>query len=74
MDNDHFVLGGKYLDIVQEFMYLGILFSCTNNLKCQSAWSKQASRAKCKKFDLPVDVQIELLNTLVLPIMTYGCG
>ena len=46
VDNEHFVLGGKDLDIVREFKYLGILFSCTNNFKkCQSALSKQASRA-----------------------------
>ena len=28
---------------------------------------------RCRKFDLPVDLQIELSNALVLPILTYGC-
>ncbi len=28
---------------------------------------------KCRKYDLPVDLQLELFNTMVLPIMTYAC-
>ena len=28
---------------------------------------------KCRKFDLSVEFQIELFDTLVLPIITYGC-
>ncbi len=27
---------------------------------------------KAKKFDLPVDIQMELFTVMVLPVMTYG--
>ncbi len=26
-----------------------------------------------RKLDLPVDIQIELFNTMVVPVLTYGC-
>ena len=29
--------------------------------------------AKCRKFDLPIDLQLELFDAMVLPIITYGC-
>ncbi len=44
---------------------------------------EQATRAmysiigKARKFDLPVDIQIELFNAMVLPVLAYGselCG
>ncbi len=39
---------------------------------------EQATRAmysvigKARKFDLPVDIQMELFNAMVLPVLTYG--
>ncbi len=29
--------------------------------------------SKCRKFDLPVDIQLELYTATVLPILTCGC-
>ncbi len=29
--------------------------------------------AKCRKFDLPTDLQLELFDAMVSPIITYGC-
>lgn len=29
--------------------------------------------SKCRKFDLPIDIQLELFDRMVLPILTYGC-
>ncbi len=29
--------------------------------------------SKCRKFDLPVDIQLELYTATVLPTLTYGC-
>ena len=28
---------------------------------------------KCRKHDLPVDLQLEIFNAMVMPIMTYAC-
>ena len=29
--------------------------------------------AKCRKFRLLIDLQLELFDTMVLPMITYGC-
>ena len=29
--------------------------------------------AKCRKFSLPIDLQLELFDAIVLPVLTYGC-
>jgi hypothetical protein len=28
---------------------------------------------KCRKYDLPIDLQLDLFDKMVLPILTYGC-
>ncbi len=29
--------------------------------------------AKCRKFDLPIDIQLEMFDAMVLPIIMLGC-
>ena len=68
------------LETVQGFKYLGIFFSENGNFShCKELQKQQAERAmfcllnKCKKLDLPIDVQIDLFDKIVVPILLYGC-
>ena len=76
----NFTYNGKNLEITSDFKYLGLRLkhngTCTLGVR---ELCKQASRAmfalisKCRKFDLPVDLQLELFDSLVVPILTYNC-
>ena len=43
------------------------------DLKEQATKTLYSVIGKCRRFDLPVDMQIDLFNTMVLPILTYSC-
>ena len=75
-----FTYGGNALEIVNEYTYLGVTMNY--NGKFNKAIAKQVDQArramyglisKCKKLNLPLDLQFELFNQLVLPILLYGC-
>ncbi len=75
-----FVFREENIETVSEYKYLGILFNYNGRFRIgQLELKKRATRAmysligKCRKHDLPVDLQLELFNTTVLPIMTYAC-
>ena len=80
MKNHTFFCNGQELETVQSFKYLGIVFSCNGSYKValEDLYSR-ASRAmfallaKCRKFDLPIDIRLELFDRLVTPIMLYAC-
>ena len=68
------------IEVVFEYKYLGTLFNFNN--KFQKAIKNQylaANRAlfslikKCRVLDLPIDIQIDLFNKCVVPILLYGC-
>ena len=71
---------GRSLEVVFEFQYLGVCFNHNNkfNLAQNSLYDK-ASRAmfgllkKCRKLMLPLDIQTELFDRLIVPILLYGC-
>ena len=74
-----FVFNGEVLEVVDEFTYLGVVFNYKNNFK--KAQNKQVSQAKkamyslmikSKKLRLPIDIQLDLFNRLVVPILLYG--
>ncbi|XP_071508531.1 uncharacterized protein [Diadema antillarum] len=75
-----FSFGEDKLDVVDDFVYLGIQFNYNGSFK--KAISKQVTQArkalfsmslKVQKLKLPVDIQCELFDQLVLPILLYGC-
>uniref|UniRef100_A0A0N7ZBB2 Reverse transcriptase domain-containing protein n=1 Tax=Scylla olivacea TaxID=85551 RepID=A0A0N7ZBB2_SCYOL len=79
-DNFHFVFSDEIIDTISEYKYLGVLFNYNGRFRNgQLDLKKRATRAmysligKCRKHDLPVDLQLELFNTIVMPIMTYAC-
>ena len=68
------------LEVVFGFQYLGIWFNYNNKFSItQKKQYDRASRAmfslikKCKKLFLPMDVQIELFDRMIVPILLYGC-
>ena len=70
-----FVYGGDKLEVVDDFVYLGVRFNYNGNFK--QAISKQVTQArkalysmlvKAKKLQLSVDTQCHLFDHLVLPV------
>ena len=79
-DRYNFLYNGKQLEIVDNFKYLGIILNYNGSFKLAIQELKsQASRAmysligKCRRLDLPIDLQLHLFDATVLPIMLYGC-
>ena len=71
---------GKDLEIVQEFKYLGVIFNYNESfVKNRKHVYEQAQRAmfsllrRSRQLDPPLDIQLELFDTLIMPILTYGC-
>ena len=67
------------LEIVNCFKYLGVTFNqngsfkdCIEDLKKQATRSMYALIAKSRRHGLPVDIQLELFDMLVAPILLYG--
>ncbi len=64
---------------MEDYKYLGVLFNYNGRFReGEREHKEQATRAmhlligKCRKFDLPADIQTELFNTTVLPVLTYA--
>ena len=75
-----FTFNGERVDVVDEYIYLGVLFNY-NGLYAK-AISKQISQArkamfsfltKARRLLLPIDVVIDLFDKCVVPILLYGC-
>ena len=71
---------GESIEIVDEYKYLGVIMNYNGSFKsCQTQLCQQGRRAmysliaKCPKLDLPIDLQLELFDAMVLPVITYGC-
>ena len=71
---------GQSLEVVFEFQYLGVCFNYSNKFNVvQKSLYDKASRAmfgllkKCRKLMLPLDIQTELFDRLIVPILLYGC-
>ena len=70
---------GKQLEIVYDFLYLGLNLNYNNkfNLAQKRAYDR-ASRAmfcllkRCRKLSLPLDIQVELFEKMISPILLYG--
>lgn len=74
-----FAFNGNNLDIVDSFSYLGVLFnynnSFSNTKKMLVSNAKKAMYALLCKIDylhLPIDIQLELFDSLVVSVLTYS--
>ena len=75
-----FTMNSNDIEIVNEYKYLGVLFSSNNSFTTTKKHiAEQGSRAmysllrKARNMHLPIDLQIELFNKLVKPVLLYGC-
>ena len=75
-----FTFNGEVLDIVDDFIYLGTVFMSNGSFcKNKSKLVNQGRKAmysilrKSRKLNLPIDIQLELFDTMVVPVLLYGC-
>jgi hypothetical protein len=75
----NFKYNGESLNIVTNFQYLGFIFSCKSSFNDVKAHLVQQARKamfivlkKARKLNLPIDMQLELFDTMVVPILLYG--
>ena len=76
-----FKYNGHDLEEEDSFVYLGILFTYNSRfLKNSKRLLDQARKAifsvlrKSKKLFLPVDIQLQLFDSMIAPILMYGSG
>ena len=75
-----FKLGNSRLEIVDNYKYLGTVFSKTRSFfKARKHIGEQARKAmhllqmRIENLNLPVDLQLKLFDQTILSIMTYSC-
>ena len=75
-----FTLKGADIEIINEYKYLGIYFSQSGAfVTAKKHIAEQANKAvfslikNTKKLSLPFDIQIDLFEKTVKPILLYGC-
>ena len=80
-DDLEFNLGDNIISICNEFKYLGVVFSKNRSFfKAIKHNVEQAKKAmhllykRIRNLHIPVDLQIQLFNHTILPILLYGWG
>lgn len=75
-----FKLGDKILEVVDDYDYLGTTFNFNGSFnKAITKQVGQARRAlfalltKSRRLSLPIDIQCELFEKTIMPILLFGC-
>ena len=75
-----FTYNGIPIEIVDEFIFLGTLFNFNGKFnKARKHACNQATKAmfavisKARKLNLPIDIQLHLFDSVIQPILLYGC-
>ena len=75
----NFLLDGLNIEVTNEYKYLGIYFTRGGSFeKAKEHIADQANKAmfsllkKIRTFDLPLDLQLELFDKMIKPILLYG--
>ena len=75
-----FKIGTEDIEVVTSFTYLGVKLNYNNRtMVAQKDLYERATRAmfsllkKSKKNGLPIDLTIELFDSMVAPVLLYGC-
>ena len=73
-------MDGNVIEIVNNYRYLGVLLSNNGSfLNARKSIHDKANKAmhllymRINNLDLPIDLQLKLFDSTILPIMTYGC-
>lgn len=79
MERYDFKFGTGNIEVVSEYKYLGLTFNYNGRfrrgeleLKQQATRAMYALIGKSRKFDLPVDMMLDLFNAMVKPVMLYA--
>lgn len=79
-ENTRFYFKGIEIEVVREYKYLGIYLSKSGSFSnCKKHVAQQANNAmfsllrKIRVLNLPIEMQIDLFNKLIKPILLYGC-
>lgn len=79
LSNIEFKYNNTVLEIVNEFTYLGVIFSRTGSFsKAKKAQAEKATHAmydvirKGRKHNLSIECQLDLFDKIVKPILLYG--
>ena len=79
-DRFEFKLGNHVLSICKEFKYLGFIVAKSRSfyeaIKSNAVQAKKARHLLYKRIrnlNLPIDLQIKLLDHTIVPILLYGC-
>ena len=80
LPNYNFRLNEDEIETVPNYKYLGVMFSRTGSfLAAKKDIASQANRAvvfllkKAKALLLPIDIQIEMFQKTIKPILLYAC-
>ena len=80
LEEYQFYLRGKHLEVVEEYKYLGIFLSKNASYtNCKKHIAEQANKAmfglfrKIRELNLPIEIQIELFDKTIKPILLYAC-
>ena len=78
-ENIDFIYNNERLTVVDEFQYLGTIFSRKGNFGRNKARLVQQARKamfyvlrKARKLSLPIDILLQLFDVMVAPILLYG--
>ena len=79
-EKHNYIYKNTTIENVEHFKYLGVIFNFNNSfVKHKKHLFDQANKAmfallrRNRQLNLPLDIQLELFDSLVLPIITYGC-
>ena len=75
----HFYLQGNEIEIVDDYMYLGVIFNYNGSFKkAKTKLIDQARRSmfavykRIRNNSIPIDIQLKLFDSIVEPILLYG--
>ena len=78
--NEKWIYADEYLDVVNDFNYLGVTLNYTGNfnLNSQTLYGKGLKAlnnllSNLKKYECKPRVALQLVDAFVSPIITYGC-
>ena len=76
-DKSVFTLNGEMLNVVDDFAYLGIMFMSNgsfskNRVKLLEQGRKAMFSMLRKSLGLPIDIQLQMFDTMISPILLYG--
>ena len=76
----NFTFNNKIVEVVDDYVYLGTTFnyngSFTKAIKKQVSQAQKAMFSlltKARRLLLPIDIQLDLFEKMVVPILLYGC-